>query len=147
MAAILAAASVVFVCEHGNVKSVIAMEWFNRLAAEHGMAVRAVSRGLTPESPASPVPPAIRAWLEVDGFDVAAFQARTLTPADARGVARLVIIGADAPAWAHGGGVAVELWRDIPPASESYEASRDAMKERILALLAGLGPPASQPRP
>jgi len=141
-AAILAAASVVFVCEHGNVKSLIAMEWFNRLAAERGLARRAVSRGLTPESP---VPPAIRERLKEDGFDVAAFQARALTPADVRGVTRLVIIGADAPSWARHSGTAVELWRDIPPASESYEASRDAMKERILALLAGLGPPAPKP--
>ena len=141
-AAILAAASVVFVCEHGNVKSVIAMEWFNRLAAERGLALRAVSRGLTPESP---VPPAIRERLKGDGFDVTGFQARVLAPADVRGVARLVVIGADAPSWARGSGTALEVWRDIPPASESYEASRDAMKERIRALLAGLGPPSPKP--
>ena len=31
--------TVVFVCEHGNVKSLIAREWFNRLAAERGLDV------------------------------------------------------------------------------------------------------------
>jgi len=137
-AALLAAASVVFVCEHGNVKSLIAMQWFNRLAAERGLAMRAVSRGLVPESP---VPPAIRDRLREDGFDVTTFQARPLARADVRGAARLVVIGTDVPAWARPAGVPVEVWRDIPPASEGYGPSRDAMKARIVALLAALTPP------
>jgi protein-tyrosine-phosphatase len=141
-AAILAAASVVFVCEHGNVKSLIAKEWFNRLAAERGLAVRAISRGLAPESP---VPPGIARRLKDDGFDVATFEARALAPADVDGAVRLVMIGADTPPWARRPGLAVQHWRDIPPASESYEASRDALKERIAALLSSLGSPPPKP--
>jgi arsenate reductase (thioredoxin) len=136
--AILAAASVVFVCEHGNVKSLIAMQWFNRLAAQRNHATRAVSRGLVPESP---VPPAIRDRLREDGFDVSAFQARPLTGADVSGAARLVVIGTDVPGWARPVGVPVEVWRDIPPATEGYDAARDALKARIVALLASLTPP------
>jgi arsenate reductase (thioredoxin) len=136
-AALLAAASVVFVCEHGNVKSLIAMQWFNRLAAERQLSVRAVSRGLTPENP---VPPPIRAQLKDDGFDVSAFEARALTPGDVQGAPRLVMIGADAPAWVRDSGTRVEVWSDIPPASEDYGASRDALKERIAALLSAIAP-------
>ena len=137
-AALLAAASVVFVCEHGNVKSLIAMQWFNRLAAERRLSVRAISRGITPENP---VPPPIRARLKDDGFDVLAFEARALTPGDVKGAPRLVMIGAEAPAWARDSGVTVDVWSDIPPASEDYRASRDAMRERIEALLSTLAPP------
>jgi protein-tyrosine-phosphatase len=137
-AAILAAASVVFVCEHGNVKSLIAMQWFNRVAAERQLSVRAVSRGLTPENP---VPPPIRARLKDDGFDVSAFEARALRPSDVEGAPRLVMIGADAPAWARDFGTRVEVWTDIPPASEDYGASRDTLKERIGSLLSALAPP------
>jgi arsenate reductase (thioredoxin) len=136
-AALLAAASVVFVCEHGNVKSLIAMQWFNRLAAERGLAVRAVSRGLTPENP---VPPALRVRLKEEGFDVSDFEARALARADADGAARLVMIGVEAPAWARDSRTRVEVWSDIPPASEDYAASRDALKERIRALLSALAP-------
>jgi len=137
-AALLAAANVVFVCEHGNVKSLIAMQWFNRLAAERRLSVRAISRGLTPENP---VPPPIRARLKDDGFDVLAFEARALTPGDVKGAPRLVMIGAEAPAWARDSGAPVDVWSDIPPASEDYGASRDAMRERIEALLSTLAPP------
>ncbi|SRR6266404_3655563 len=38
-------AHVVFVCEHGSVKSLIAMEYFNRSVQERGLAYRAVARG------------------------------------------------------------------------------------------------------
>ena len=33
--------TVVFVCEHGNAKSLIASEWFNRLARARGLKARA----------------------------------------------------------------------------------------------------------
>lgn len=40
---------VVFVCEHGAARSVIAAAWFNKLAAEQHVAFRAVARGVTPQ--------------------------------------------------------------------------------------------------
>ena len=123
--------TVVFVCEHGNAKSLIAREWFNRLARERGLNVRAVSRGLTPETP---VPPAIAEKLRGDGFDVSAFEPQAFAPADLDGAARVVLISAEAPTWA-APGRPVDKWDGIPPASERYEASRDAMHGRIKALL------------
>src|SRR5258708_38875220 len=41
---------VVFICEHGAAKSVIAREYFNKLAAERGLTVRAVARGADPQA-------------------------------------------------------------------------------------------------
>lgn len=130
--------TVVFVCQHGNVKSLVAREWFNRMAAEQGVAARAVSRGVTPETP---VPPAIALRLSRDGFDVAGFAPRALAPADASGAARVVFIGVEPPAWMGPAPKNVESWEGIPPATERYEASRDALRERIGALLRGLARP------
>ena len=126
------ARTVVFVCAHGNVKSLIASRWLDRRAAERGMAVRAVARGLTPENP---VPPAIVERLERDGLDVAGYEARALVPSDVEDAARVVFIGAEAPAWIRGEDAVVDSWDGIPPASERYEESRDAMRARIEALL------------
>jgi arsenate reductase (thioredoxin) len=131
----LTRAKVVFVCAHGNVKSLIAAEWFNRLAAERGVPTRAVARGLAPENP---VPAAIAERLKRDGIDVTGFEARALSSADVEGTFRLVAIGVEPPAWVERSGVAVEAWDGIPPASERYEESRDAMRARMDALLRAL---------
>ena len=41
--------AVVFVCEHGAAKSLIATAYFNKLAAERGLAARATFRGVAPQ--------------------------------------------------------------------------------------------------
>src|SRR6185436_6176974 len=41
--------TVVFVCEHGAAKSVIATAYFNKLAAERGLPYRATFRGTSPQ--------------------------------------------------------------------------------------------------
>ncbi len=70
---------VVFACEHGTVKSVIAAYWFNRLAAERKAPFRAASRGITPDVA---IPPGVAAGLAADGFDVAGFRPLPLKAAD-----------------------------------------------------------------
>jgi arsenate reductase (thioredoxin) len=124
--------SVVFVCEHGNVKSLIAREWFNRLAEERGLHLRAISRGVTPEPG---VPPAIAEALRGDGFDVSGFESRAFVASDATGAARVVAIGVDPAVLRDHADAPLEPWDGIPPASERYAASRDALRERIEALL------------
>ncbi len=124
--------SVVFVCEHGNVKSLIAREWFNRLAASRGLDLRALSRGVTPEKS---VPAAIADALRRDGFDVGGFEPRAFSAADATGAARVVGIGVDLSSAGERSDAPLETWPDIPPASENYAASRDALRARIEALL------------
>jgi len=126
---------IVFVCQHGNVKSLIASEWFNRLAAERGLQVRATARGLTPEAE---VAPPIADRLRTDGFDFQGVRPLALTPADLAAASRVVLIGAEPPSWMKGSPVPVDHWDGIPPASERYEASRDALRARIRALIDSL---------
>jgi len=45
---------IVFVCEHGSAKSVIAATYFNKLAKEKNLPWVAVSRGTNPDSVVSP---------------------------------------------------------------------------------------------
>ncbi len=130
-----ARAELVFACAHGNAKSLIASSWFNRLAAERGIVTRSVARGLTPENP---VPAPIAERLRREGIDLASFEAHPLTPTDLHARSRLILIGVQAPAWAARDGLAIETWDGIPPASENYEASRDALRTRLEQLLEDL---------
>lgn len=129
--------TVLFVCEHGAAKSVVAAAHFNRLAAERGLPYRAVSRGTAPD--AAMAPPAVQG-LQGDGLrpdDPAPVQLRQ---SDLDAAARVVTfcelpgdLASRSPA---------ERW-EVPPVSAGYAASRDALLARIekmLSELAAQGP-------
>lgn len=139
------AGRVVFVCEHGSVKSVMAAHWFNLLAAERKAPFRAISRGLAPDDV---IPPLVAQNLARDGFEVAGFTPERLEKADLAGAAHVVAIGVDSPLFAEASEVPVSRWNDIPPASADYASSREAMRGRMDALLAALlEAAAAGPRP
>src|SRR5688572_5272272 len=46
--------TVLFVCEHGSAKSVVAAAHFNRIAADRGLPFRAISRGTEPDPEMAP---------------------------------------------------------------------------------------------
>ena len=85
-----AEAPVVFVCDHGSVKSLMAASLFNEAAARRGLRVRAVSRGVNPDAG---VPAAIATAMKRDGFDVGNFHPQALSEQDVAGAARVVAIG------------------------------------------------------
>ncbi len=58
---------VVFVCEHGSAKSLIASLYFNQRAQQRGLPYTAVSRGT---SPGAAVPATVQQGLKGAGFDV-----------------------------------------------------------------------------
>jgi arsenate reductase len=124
--------TVVFVCEHGSVKSLIAAQWFFRLASERGLAVRAVSRGVTPDAS---VPSLIEAALARDGFDVSGFEPRRPDAEVLANASRVVAIGVDPRQIPSPPQTPVEAWEGIPAATDDYAAAREAMKERIQALI------------
>jgi protein-tyrosine-phosphatase len=123
---------IVFVCEHGSVKSLIAMQWFNRRATERGLPLRGISRGVSPDAA---VPKGIAESLRQDGFSVETFTPARLTRTDLGEATRVVAIGADVSSVTRGSRVRVDEWTDIPPASENYAASRDAIIRRIDQLM------------
>jgi arsenate reductase len=126
---------VVFVCEHGSAKSLVAASFFERLAKERGMAVRAVSRGTAPDAS---VPATVVEALRGDGFDVAAFKPQALKEADVLAADRLVAIGVDLGEVGAKARTGIVRWDDIPPFSASYPRARAAILSRIKSLLGDL---------
>jgi protein-tyrosine-phosphatase len=119
--------TVLFVCQHGAAKSVIAAAYFNHLARERGLPARATAAGTEPD-PA--VPPGVRAGLAAAGLDAGVGAPRALEPGEAAGAWRVVTLGCELP------GVAVEAWDDVPAVSAGFERARDAIVARVGALLA-----------
>lgn len=130
---------IVFVCEHGNVKSLMAASYFNRLAEERGLAVRAVARGTAPDSTEVPAP--IQAGLRTDGLDASAFRPEKLSQQDLSGARRVVWINTALPPELDLGVTASDSWTNVPPASVDFQAARRALLDNLDALLRDLAAP------
>ncbi len=131
---------ILFVCEHGNVKSLMAASYFNELAQERGLPLRAISRGSAPDS--NTVPATIREALKGEGFDVSAFHPAAVSTSDISTSRRVVIIGTTLPASVGTPGVTPDHWDDVPPASVNYAASRESLKAHVKQLIDQLAPQA-----
>ena len=111
---------VVFVCEHGSAKSVIAAAHFNRLAKERSLKVRAISFGTNPDPEISPK---TAQGLQSDGLVVGRKKPKRLSRADVSRASRLVTFCALPDDYRKG--VRVEQWIDIPSVSDDLQnASR-----------------------
>jgi arsenate reductase (thioredoxin) len=122
--------TVVFVCEHGAAKSVIASAYFNKIAAEKGLRTRAVYRGVNPD-------PALSATalkgLRDDGLTVPADNPSTITSQDVDTAAVIFAIGCTLPKHAAASGKA-DAWEDVP-GDKGYAAMRDAIKKHVERLV------------
>jgi arsenate reductase len=127
------ASDVLFVCQHGNVKSLMAASYFNRRASERGLPYRASARGSDVDTP--DVPTAIATKLREEGFDVSTFRAVPATAADIRAAKRIVLIETSLPGASDAEPAKVERWDNVPPASVDYLAASAALKGRIEKLL------------
>jgi protein-tyrosine-phosphatase len=130
---------VLFVCQHGAAKSVIAAAYFNRLARELGIAARATSAGTEPDSA---IPIGVLEGLAAAGLDPGVPVPRALVRDDAAGAWRVVTLGCELGALSPPGGT-VERWDDVPAVSAGFARARDAIVARVRTLLATL--PADAP--
>jgi arsenate reductase (thioredoxin) len=124
---------VLFVCEHGNVKSLMAATYFNELARSRGLPFRAVSRGLAPDSDS--VPEFVKAPLAAQGYDVSTFRPQRLTDDDITASARVIAISTALPAEAASTAAQSEQWNDVPAASTDFARSRDSIRAHVAELL------------
>jgi hypothetical protein len=118
---------VVFACQKGAAKSLLAAAFFNKIAADRGLAVRATFRGIDPQAA---VNPAIVEGLRRDGVAIPPGDPTALTDQDIAPASHVVALGCPLPASAAGKG---RTWSDVP--SEGYEAMRDAVVRHVTALL------------
>jgi protein-tyrosine-phosphatase len=121
---------VVFVCEHGAAKSLIATVYFNKLAAERGIAARAAFRGVDPQDALS-----VRAvaGLKDDGLAIPAERPTAIAAADVAAATHIFAIGCTLPAAAAASGKA-SSWDDVPD-DQGYGPMRDAIVRRVRVLI------------
>ena len=131
------APAVVFVCEHGAAKSVIAAAYFNKLAADRGLALRAVFRGTNPQETLS-----VRAveGLKADGLDVPVEKPSAIRDSDIAGATHIFAIGCRLSEAAERSGKAAD-WSDVPD-DQGYGPMRDAIVRHVKQLLDDLTPKA-----
>lgn len=125
---------VVFVCEHGTVKSVVALEYFNKLARARGLDFDAISRGTHPDSA---VPAPVRDGLGRDGFDLSAFRLSPLVSSDLRSAVLVVALGADVDPIVNGTRPVIR-WDSLPSVTTNYAAGRTAIRRRVERLVDSL---------
>jgi arsenate reductase len=124
---------VLFVCEHGNVKSLMATTYFNELASKRRLPYRAVSRGVSPDS--TSVPPKIASALDAEGFDGSGYHPSAVSASDVTASERVIAIGVALPSAATPDTSTVEQWNDVPAASVDYAAARAALKAHVEDLI------------
>src|SRR5215203_5376847 len=108
--------AILFVCEHGAAKSVIATAYFNKLAAERGLPYRATFRGTTPQEALS-----VRAvaGLKADGVAIPSGAPAAIEAADIEKATHIFAIGCALPAAAVSSGKSKD-WSDVPD-DKGYE--------------------------
>jgi arsenate reductase (thioredoxin) len=121
--------TVLFVCEHGSAKSVVAAAHFNRLAADRGLPFRAISRGTVPDAEMAPA--AVQGLLG-DGLKPDDPAPIKLTQSDLDAATRVVTF-CDLPPGLKPA-TPIERW-EVPPVSTEYAGSREAMLKHIEQLL------------
>jgi arsenate reductase (thioredoxin) len=119
---------VLFICEHGSAKSVVAVAHFNRLALQRGLDLHAISRGTSPDAA---MHPAAVSGLAADGL---AFTGDPilLSEVDLSDATKVVTFSELPPSYCLP--TATPVWT-VPPISEDYSAARDAIVSRIESLL------------
>src|SRR5258706_3312063 len=95
--------TVVFVCEHGAAKSVIATTYFNKIAAERGLLARARYRGVNPQAELSV---SALKGLREDGLSVPDQKPSPITQADVDTATVMFAIGCTLPSIATASGKA-----------------------------------------
>jgi arsenate reductase (thioredoxin) len=122
--------TIIFVCEHGAAKSIIAAAYFNKLARDRNLGLTATARGTHPDAVLSPK---AVSGLQEDGLTPTESVPMKLNAEDlisAQQVVSFCILPVEYHQKAR-----VEYWEGIPPVSENFETARDAIVERLKELL------------
>jgi protein-tyrosine-phosphatase len=125
--------TIIFVCEHGAAKSILAAAYFNKLASEKDLGFTAVARGTHPDAELSSQ---TITGLRQDGLIPAESIPTKLTQAEVESAHRIVSF-CPLPG-EYSKKARVEYWDDIPPVSEDYERFRDAIVKHLEELIKAL---------
>jgi len=123
--------TVVFVCEHGSAKSIIAAIEFESMAKEKGLDLIILARGTNPDAE---IPKLVRDGLRADGYDAGTRKPTKVSEKDLQGAARIVSFGPDLKPWL-ADGIAVLDWSATPSVSEDYRTARNYIRQQLEILL------------
>ena len=131
---------VVFVCEHGSAKSVLAAIEFNRWAEARGTSMRAVARGTAPDLAIAPV---VVERLAQEGVELSETP-KAFASSELRGAACVVTFDQPQVAAMIPTEVPIETWDGLPAVSSEFDSARRAIRGKVRELLDVLlqGPPA-----
>lgn len=124
--------TILFVCEHGSAKSVIAAAHFNRLAEQKSLPYRAIARGTNPDPE---IPQQVRLDLAKDGLDVSTWKPQLVAEKDVRESARVVTFGCKLPFPKKTTADKLVDWKDVPSTSEDYQRARTIIVDKIDAFI------------
>lgn len=124
-------AQVVFVCEHGAAKSVVATTYFNQLAATRGLDVRAIARGADPQD--QPSVSAVQG-LRADGFTPSGALPRPITADELRHSSRVVAFDCGQPTMKVLRGMGA-CWDDVPATGDDYARARDVIRAHVVVMI------------
>ena len=129
-----AGGTVLFVCEHGTVKSLLAKVLFEKYAQEVGLQMRAVSRGTYVDTA---VPPWMLQQLAIDHVTLGSWLPRPLVAQDLADAS--YVVSFDVPSTATSATQAPrEQWDGLPSVAQDYAKGRDAIKARVHQLVDSL---------
>lgn len=125
---------VLFVCEHGTVRSLLAKVLFEEYAAEVGLKMQAVSRGTKADSV---VPPWMMQGLTADKVVLGSWRPETLRLEDLSSAS--IVVSFDVPTSATSNATVPRAqWDGLPSVSRDYGTGRDAIKVRVRQLVDSL---------
>jgi len=122
--------TIVFVCEHGAAKSVIAAAYFNKLASERNLNMGAIARGTNPDAELSPK---TITGLRNDNLSPTESVPQKLRPIEAESAYQIISF-CELPE-EYQSQAPIEQWNDVAPVSEDYERARDAILEKLNTIL------------
>jgi arsenate reductase len=126
--------TVVFVCEHGSAKSIIAAVEFKHMAKEKGLDLNILARGTNPDAE---IPKLVRDGLKADGYDVGILKPTKVSETDLKGAVKIVSFGPDLQPWL-AEGATVSDWSATPSVSEDYRKARKYIRGQLAILLKDL---------
>lgn len=118
---------IIFVCEHGAAKSIVAAAYFNKLANEKGLNLEAIARGTNPDEALSPK---TISGLQTDGIQPTESVPQKLTLAEIKSAQKVITfcnLTNEEQAQAN----EIEDWSAVPPVGENYQIARDMILKNI----------------
>jgi protein-tyrosine-phosphatase len=133
--------TILFVCEHGSAKSIIAAARFNDLANKNALPYRAIARGVHPDKE---IPPHVKSGLAAEGLDIRGWQPKRFGEEDALRAERVITLGCALPTSNAFAADKLQDW-NVPSPSENYQNASRAIAERVALLFKELAGKQAEP--